>query len=124
MDITSLDFQQARIKQVVFKSRLRSVLYGVREPDAALFSVADNPFGQWLRTVLAPRYGAGAREVRESEQVLQQMLAHGRELVKLYQRGQIEQARAGLEQIESYAARIEALLLQLEQRSGTDQISG
>jgi hypothetical protein len=40
MALSSLDFQQARIKQVLFKSRLRSVLYGVREADAALFCPA------------------------------------------------------------------------------------
>jgi hypothetical protein len=115
MDISSLDFQQARIKQVVFKSRLRSVLYGVREPDASLFSLRDNPLGQWVASTLTPRFGSAA-EVRHLERVLQQMLRHGQELVALYQRGQIEAARAGLEQIEDYAAQIEALLLQLEQR--------
>ena len=37
MDSNSLDFQQARIKQILFKSQLRSVLYGVREADEAFF---------------------------------------------------------------------------------------
>jgi hypothetical protein len=113
MDIDSLDFQQARIKQVVFKSRLRSVLYGVREPDPILFSPQENPFGEWLRTTLAPRFGLAA-EVRSMERVLQQMLRHGQELVRLYQQGQIEKARAGLEQIEVYANEIDQLLQQLQ----------
>ncbi|UOQ74893.1 hypothetical protein [Hymenobacter cellulosilyticus] len=116
MDIDSLEFQQARIKQVVFKSRLRSVLYGVREPDPALFSLRDNPFGEWLRSTLMPRFGM-ATEVRSIERTLQQMLVHGQELVTLYQRGQIEKARAGLEQIEGYAAEIDQQLQQLERRN-------
>jgi hypothetical protein len=115
MDIGSLDFQQARIKQVVFKSRLRSVLYGVREPDSSLFTLRENPLGQWVASTLAPRFGL-ASEVRSIERVLQQMLRHGQELVTKYQRGQIEDARAGLDQIDAYAAEIEALLQQLEQR--------
>ena len=57
MDITALDFQQARIKQVLFKSRLRSVLYGVREAEPALFSLRENPLGQWLEAVVKPKYG-------------------------------------------------------------------
>lgn len=113
MDLSSLDFQQARIKQVVFKSRLRSVLYGVREPEPTLFSRQDNPLGQWLTTTLVPRFGAEP-ELRDIERVLQQMLRHGQELVGLYQRGQIEKARAGLDQIEVYAAQIDTLLQQLE----------
>jgi hypothetical protein len=115
MEIDSLDFQQARIKQVVFKSRLRSVLYGVREPDPALFSLRENPFGQWLTTTLSPSLGL-TPEVRSMERVLQQMLRHGQELVTQYQRGHIEEARAGLEQIEGYAAEIDQLLHQLERR--------
>lgn len=116
MDINRLDFQQARIKQVVFKSRLRSVLYGVRDPDPALFSLQENPFGQWFTTTLSPRFGLTA-EGRSIERVLNQMLRHGQHLVSLYQLGQIEKARTGLEQIEAYATEIDTLLHQLEQRN-------
>ena len=116
MDLTSLDFQQARIKLVVFKSRLRSVLYGVREPEEALFSVWDNPFGQWVTLTLVPRYGLSP-EIRTIERVLHQMLHHGHELVRNYQQGRIEEARAGLEQIEAYATSINQALHQLEQPS-------
>lgn len=116
MNITSLDFQQARIKQVLFKSRLRSVLYGVRESDESLFAMRQNPLGQWLHTIVKPKYSAYA-EVREIELVLQRMLDTGASLVRQYQRGQIEEARAGLEQIEIHAERITALLQSLEQRT-------
>ena len=116
MDLTSLDFQHARIKLVVFKSRLRSVLYGVREPEEALFSVRDNPFGQWVTSTLVPRFGLSP-EIRTMERMLHQMLQQGRELVRYYQQGRIEEARAGLEQVEAYAASIDQVLRQLERRS-------
>jgi hypothetical protein len=115
MDLDNLDFQQARIKQVVFKSRLRSVLYGVRAPDPGLCARGDNPFGQWLTATLVPRLGPTA-QVRRIEQVLEQMLRHGQDLVRAYQNGQIETARAGLDGIEAYATEIEVLLQQLERR--------
>ena len=118
MDLTSLDFQQARIKQVLFKSRLRSVLYGVREADATLFSFRDNPLGQWLDTIVKPRYGTFP-EVREIERLLHDTLSTGQSLVRQYQRGQIEEARKGLEQVESRTEQIDALLQSMARQLGT-----
>jgi hypothetical protein len=113
MALSSFDFQQARVKQVLFKSRLRSVLYGVRDADAALFSPSESPLGQWFQTVLKPSHGTRP-EVREAERLLQQMLRIGQDLTARYQRGQIEEARAGLDQINTYADQIEAVLLGLQ----------
>ena len=113
MALSTLDFQQARIKQVLFKSRLRSVLYGVREADPALFSIAENPFGQWLATVIKPQYNARP-EVRAMEQNLQATLQASQALVQQYQRGQIEEARTGLSTVNNYADKMEQLLQSLE----------
>ncbi|WP_375419009.1 hypothetical protein [uncultured Hymenobacter sp.] len=115
MPLTALDFQQARIKQVLFKSRLRSVLYGVREPDAALFDFSQNPLAQWLLTVARPRFGARP-EVGALERAVQQQLNTGHDLVRQYQRGQMEEARGGLDKIDAAAAQIEQLLQRLEQQ--------
>ena len=116
MPLSSFDFQQARVKQVLFKSRLRSVLYGVREADDALFSLYHNPLGEWLRTVVKPRYSMRP-EVREIERTIQQMLDTGYELVTQYKRGYIEEARGGLEKINAYSDQIEVLLQTLEQHA-------
>ena len=113
MALSLFDFQQARVKQVLFKSRLRSVLYGVREADAALFSPTESPLGQWVQTVLKPAYGTRP-EVRETERLLQQLLRTGQELTTRYQRGQIEEARAGLDQVNTLADQIDAVLLGLQ----------
>ncbi|GAA4354666.1 hypothetical protein GCM10023185_16700 [Hymenobacter saemangeumensis] len=118
MALSHLDFQQARIKQVLFKSRLRSVLYGVREAEPELFSVAHSPLGEWIQTVVKARFGTSA-QVRELERLLKQMLDKGQELAALYQRGKIEEARAGLEQIDGYSRRIELALQSLERESGS-----
>jgi hypothetical protein len=112
MDTTTLDFQQARIKQILFKSQLRSVLYGVREPNEALFSVRDNALGQWLSTVVQPQYGTRP-ELQEVDQLLRRMLETGRTLVGQYQRGQIEESRRGMSQVDAYADQILALLQKL-----------
>jgi hypothetical protein len=109
LDTTALDFQQARIKQILFKSQLRSVLYGVREPNEALFSVRDNALGQWLQTVVKPVHGTRP-ELLEAERALTRMLQTGRELVGQYQRGEIEESRRGLSQVDAYGDQILALL--------------
>ena len=113
MPLTALDFQQARIKQVLFKSRLRSVLYGVRVPEQELFDMRHNALAQWLLTVARPHFGARP-EVVTLERTVQQQLEAGRALVAQYQRGQMEEARAGLEKINAFATQIEALLQHLE----------
>jgi hypothetical protein len=113
MALTSFDFQQARVKLVLFKSRLRSVLYGVREAEPGLFSLTDNPLGQWVRASLRPGLD-GRGEVRELEHALQQLLSTGQALAARYQRGQIEEARAGLDQVNALADQIESLLVSLE----------
>ena len=118
MPLSSFDFQQARVKQVLFKSRLRSVLYGVREAEPALFSYADNALVQWIQTSLRPELGH-LPAVNVLERTVQQMLRTGQDLATRYQRGQIEEARTGLDQINSFAAQIEAQLVNLENSSLT-----
>ncbi len=117
MTPSSLDFQQARIKQVLFKSRLRSVLYGVRQADDELLSPHLNPLAEWVRTVMKPQYGHHT-EVAEIERHLHQMLSTGQELISQYRRGLIEEARAGLTRIDVHADRIGTLLHTLETREG------
>jgi hypothetical protein len=118
MALTSFDIQQARVKLVLFKSRLRSVLYGVREAEPSLFSPADNPVGQWVRTSLRPELGHRP-EVRELEQALQHMLSTGESLATRYQRGPLQSGRAGLDQVNVFADQIEALLQALDRGYAT-----
>ncbi|GAB3740680.1 hypothetical protein GCM10027594_20610 [Hymenobacter agri] len=105
------------MKQVLFKSRLRSVLYGVREAEPGLFLLQENPLSQWIQTALHPQHGARP-EVRELDHTVRQMLSAGQDLTTRYQRGQIEEARTGLERIDSFANQIDTLLLSLERNLG------
>ena len=115
MDLITLDFQQARIKQILFKSQLRSVLYGVREADEALFSPQSSALGQWLSTEVKARY-PGRPEVREAERLLQQLLSTGRELATQYRQGQIEEARQGLTRVDQVGEQLVGVLQQLGTR--------
>ena len=115
MDFTTLDFQQARIKQILYKSQLRSVLYGVREADEALFSAQGSALGQWLSTEVKPRY-PGHPEVREAERLLQQLFSTGRELAAQYRQGHIDESRQGLSRIDRIGEELVAVLQRLGAR--------
>lgn len=112
MDKSSLDFQQASIKLVLFKSQLRSVLYGVRQFEEALLSPDGNPFGEWLTMVGRPRYGSqGLRAVEQAHRLL---LQTANDLIRRYQRGELEAARGYMTQIDAVANQIMNLLGKLE----------
>lgn len=113
MALTPFDFQQARVKLVLFKSRLRSVLYGVREAEPELFSIRDNPLGQWIQTTLKPAFRAST-DVRDLEHLVQQMLQTGQDLATRYSRGQIEESRADLDLVNAFSTQIEDVLSRLE----------
>ena len=115
MELSAFDLQQARIKQVLFKSRLRSVLYGVRDANEDLFSRPTTPLGQWLDAVVKPHYGHFP-EVPEIERTLQLMLNTGRSLAAQYQRGLIEESRTGLDKINILSDRLNSLFDLLGQR--------
>ncbi|QJX45635.1 histidine kinase [Hymenobacter taeanensis] len=118
MDINTLDFQQVRIKHILFKSQLRSVLYGVREPDAALFLPQGNALGQWLTGVVKPKF-PNRLEIVEAERLLRQLLNTGSELVAQYQRGQIDEARRGMTQIDRLGDQLITQLEKLAPPAGT-----
>ncbi|MVN75947.1 histidine kinase [Hymenobacter sp. HMF4947] len=118
MELNSLrlDIQQTRIKHVLLKSQLRSMLYGVRPADAAFFGTGQNPMAQWFATTIKANYGS-LPQVRELDSLLNRLLATGQALVKEYQRGQMEEARTGMGQINTYSDQFEQLLQQLEQQA-------
>ncbi|QKG59181.1 hypothetical protein GKZ68_21085 (plasmid) [Hymenobacter sp. BRD128] len=113
--LNPFEFQQARVKQVVFKSRLRSVLYGVRDAEPDLCALPANPLHQWVEQHLRPSYPAAA-ELPQLDAVLRRQLARGQALLDQYRRGRIEEARAGLTALDADAAEIDGLLQSLEQQ--------
>jgi hypothetical protein len=78
--------------------------------------VRNNPLGQWLETVLKPKYGA-TPEVCTVERLLHDTLSTGQSLVRQYQRRQIEAARQGLARVERRSEQTDELLLHLFRRT-------
>jgi hypothetical protein len=49
---TKNEFEQARLKHLLFKSKLRAILLGAQLDEAPVLSEHDCPFGQWMQTYL------------------------------------------------------------------------
>lgn len=114
MNQAQIDFQQLRIKHILFKSKVRSVLYGGRK-DETFFS-GSGPLISWFSLVGKSRYG-NLTEMQELARVQQELDTTARELFRLYEQGQIEQSMAGLQKIDERSDRFLQLLAKLEEKA-------
>ncbi|WP_299701834.1 histidine kinase [uncultured Pontibacter sp.] len=97
MEITQIDFQQLRIKHILYKSKVRSFLYGGTF-DAEFFSTA-GPIDAWFTAVGRVRY-ASEPAVTSLAKLHQEMNMLAHELYTLYSNGNIDQAHEGLKSVE------------------------
>ena len=111
MNSAQIDFQQLRIKHILYKSKVRSVLYGGTFDDA-FFSVS-GPVSFWFSSTGLVKYGREPemKQLAETHQELNSTALH---LFKLYNSGQIDQAHDGLKSIESKSEQFLNLLSRLE----------
>lgn len=96
MHLAYLDFQQLRIKHIAFKSKVRAVLYGGAY-DKEMFSTC-NPVTVWFEEIGNAKYG------NEPELFhLKRMHVHfcdvAHQLVTRYHQDLIDQAYAGLDEL-------------------------
>ncbi|OWP63842.1 hypothetical protein CDA63_06405 [Hymenobacter amundsenii] len=112
-DDTKQEFDAARIKHLLFKSKLRSFLYGsntaegpIRDPDLC-------SLGQWINQRVLLAY-AHLPESRELDQVHRHIHTEANRLMDLRLSGRSDEATAGLGQINQLADQIVVLLHTLE----------
>lgn len=110
-----LDFEKARIKHLLFKSKLRSLLYGAVEDDKPIISHTDCAVGQWIYTHALGAYGH-IPEMLELEKVHTEIHTVARQLVKLYKEGKVSAARVGLSNIDNIADKLIKLLSNIEKK--------
>jgi hypothetical protein len=113
MNLPQIDFQQLRIKHILYKSKVRSMLYGGAF-DEAFFS-RSGPIDIWFSTVGDVRY-ASESEMGELVKVHRELEATTLELYRLYKGGKIDEAHDGLKSIEKHSDQFLSLLSKLEQR--------
>ena len=111
MNLAQIDFQQLRIKHILYKSKVRSVLYG-GDYDEAFFS-RSGPLNSWFNTIGLIRYGQEP-EMQELSGIHKDLHKTADQLFNLYKRGNIEQAHDGLKTIEVKSERFSQVLTKLE----------
>lgn len=113
MNAAQIDFQQLRIKHILYKSKVRSVLYG-GTLDETFFSPA-GPVSTWFTTIGLVKYfkEPGMTDLARVHQDIN-TTANG--LFRLYKSGKIDQAHDGLRIIEKKSEEFLQHLLRLENR--------
>jgi hypothetical protein len=113
MNAAQSDLQQLRIKLILFKSKVRSAVYG-GTPDMEFFS-SGGPVSQWFRTIGAVRYSHLA-EFSTMSRLYNELLNTATHLINHYRSGKIEEAHDGLKDIEKLSEQLTGLISSLEVR--------
>jgi len=106
------EFEQGRLKHLLFKSKLRAILLGATIDESPVLSEHECPFGQWMQSYLL-KTCANFPELKEMEQLHTDMHRVARVVVRQYHAGNDDNA-AELAKIEGLADRIIELLNALE----------
>jgi hypothetical protein len=113
MEVAQIDFQQLRIKHILYKSKVRSMLYGGAF-DASFFSPS-GPVNMWFQTVGRERY-SDAPEIAELIKIHNDLNVSILALHRLYSSGNIDQAHEGFKNIENKSDEFLQVLERLDAR--------
>ena len=123
MDKITLDFDQAKAKHLLFKSRLRSILYGLEVDEKPVISHFECAVGKWIYDHALKAY-SHIPEVTTLEKVHEELHTTARRLVELYRAGKVEESRLGLNEIEKIAFNLVQLLDTIELKLKQENSSG
>ncbi|GGB77749.1 PAS domain S-box protein [Dyadobacter sediminis] len=115
MNVIELDFERARARHILFKTRLRSILYGAEIDEQPVTSHLDCSLGQWIYNHALHAYGH-LPEMQELERVHLQIHETANVLINLYKNGLAEEAREGLPEMELVAEKLASLLSIVENK--------
>jgi hypothetical protein len=120
MDLARIEFQQLRIKHIFFKSKVRSILFGANYDNS--FFENENPVDIWFNTIGKVNYVYDPimQELIREHKYFKNMAL---QLTHLYKSGKIEQAHAGLSEINSISEKFLSLLDDLESRISGNNIA-
>lgn len=112
-----LDFEQAKEKHLLFKSRLRSILYDIPVEEGPVLSHHECGVGKWIYGYALEAYGH-LPEMIELEKVHAEIHQYAKTLIDLYKAGKPVEAKNGLSNIEDIADKLVALLCAVESKVG------
>ncbi|MEO6903373.1 MAG: PAS domain-containing protein [Bacteroidia bacterium] len=109
MDVLKLDFQQAKVRHLLFKNNLRSIINGIEVDEKTILSAYDCELGKWIYDHSLKKYGH-IPEMHDLEKVHTAIHKSAREIITLFKNGNVEDAREGLSNIEQIADQLITLL--------------
>ncbi|HYH15236.1 MAG TPA: PAS domain-containing protein [Flavisolibacter sp.] len=116
MENIHLDFEHAKVKHLLFKSKLRSILYGGTEDETPILSSKECTVGKWIYSHALKAYGY-IPEMVELEKVHAEIHVVAQQLLDLYKEGKVSAARIGLTNMEKVAERLINLLSIVERKA-------
>lgn len=114
MEKSISELNQARIKHVLFKSKLRSYLYGSGGDKEELLQPHVCTLGVWLNE-FEEKFG-NSHELMELDKQHLRIHFKAQILIALYDEGKVTEAREGMEKIEEIAKDLLAAMDNLEKR--------
>lgn len=111
------EFESATVKHILFKSKVKSYLYGADTDLEPIVNYRVCSFGQWIYEKGMPLFG-NMPEMQQLEKVHKEIHDFASYLVKLKQQNQSEKALEELPNLESKANEIFALLKIVQERAG------
>lgn len=114
-----LDFEQAKSKHLLFKSRLRSILYDIPVEEGPVLSHHECSVGKWIYGHALAVYGH-IPEMQELEMIHADIHITARKLVALHKDGKTQEARKGLSEMETVANQLVDLLGVVEKKLEND----
>ncbi|WP_177189676.1 CZB domain-containing protein [Hymenobacter actinosclerus] len=109
------EFDAARIRHLLFKSKLRSFLYGSDTAQGPIRDPEQCAMGHWITERALPAYGH-LPETHELDRLHRLIHTEGGRLMDLHLAGQSDAATSGLGHINKLADDIVALLTTIEAR--------
>jgi hypothetical protein len=111
------EFESATVKHILFKSKVKSYLYGSDTDLEPIVNYRVCSFGQWIYDKGMPLFGE-LPEMQELEKVHKEIHDFASYLVKLKQENQTEKALNELPQLEIKANEIFTLLKTVQELAG------
>ncbi|TDE18267.1 PAS domain S-box protein [Dyadobacter psychrotolerans] len=115
MNVVELDFERAKTRHLLFKTRLQSIFYGSDVDQQLCLSYRKCPVGQWLYGHASKQYGH-ISEIQDLELVHLEIHLVATNIIDLYKQGKAEEAYARFSEMEAATNRFTDLLLIVEQK--------
>lgn len=110
------EFELAITKHVLFKSKVRSYLYGSGIDLEPIFDLQKCQFGKWIAETGLSRF-SHIPEMQQLDQVHRDIHKQAITLVQLKQAGKTEEALAGMDKLNTIADKLISLLTIIQEKA-------